>query len=104
MFNDIIFLITESKDVNEYGDTVVTETSRQVFAQAQSIGQKEFYQAQATDLKPTIKFILADFLDYRNELIILHQGFGAEKPERYNVIKTYRNGNQLEITCSKGIE
>lgn len=104
MFDQVITLIRDTKRVNEYGDTVIEPSERSVFAELRSIGQTEFYQAQATDLKPVIKFILADYLDYKNETKIMYQGFGEEVAQGYTVIKTYRNGNQLEITCSKGIE
>ena len=65
----------------------------QVFCEAASIGQKEFYQAHATGLKPEIKFRLADYLDYQDEKIVLYAG------KRYRVLRTYRSGQTLEITC-----
>ena len=48
MFNEVISLKKEVNTVNEYGDTVHTFTTRQVFAEVKSISQTEFYQAQAT--------------------------------------------------------
>ena len=49
---DVIFLISTTRSVDEYGDPVIAEAKRQVFCQVASIGQKEFYQAHATGLKP----------------------------------------------------
>lgn len=91
--NDVMLLVALTQSVDEYGDPVCTEMSRQVFCEVASIGQKEFYQAHATGLKPEIKFRLADYLDYRNEKIVLYAG------QRYRVLRTYRSGQALEITC-----
>ena len=91
--NDVILLIASMQDVDDYGDPVYKETSRHVFCEVESIGLKEFYQAHATGLKPEIKFLLADYLDYQNEKAVLYAG------KRYHVLRTYRSGQALEITC-----
>lgn len=124
MFNDIIKLITEVKTVNEYGDTIVTETERPVFAQVKSIGQSEFYQAAAVGLKPEIKFVIADFLDYRNEKKLKYEPYSLEpsmvpgddllpsddeapakaKEQTYDIIRTYRTGLNLELVCTRGVD
>lgn len=91
--NDILLLVAESQTADEYGDPVTVSTERQVFCRVQSVGAKEFYQAAATGLKPEIKFVLADYLDYKGEMIAVHDG------ERYHVLRTYRNGTELELTC-----
>lgn len=90
---DVIFLISTTQSVDEYGDPVIAETKRQVFCQVASIGQKEFYQAHATGLKPEIKFRLADYLEYKQEKIVEYAG------SRYHVLRTYRDGQELELTC-----
>ena len=91
--NDILFLVTETQTTDAYGDPVITQTGRQVFCRVASIGTQEFYQAAATGLKPEIKFILADYLDYKGEQIVLYNGAA------YHVLRTYRSGQELEITC-----
>lgn len=103
MFNDLITLKKETNTVNEYGDTVQTFTSRNVFAEVKSIGQTEFYQAQATGLKPEIKFVIADFADYQDEKIISYCPYGGVT-EDYTVLRTYRNKINLEIVCKRGID
>lgn len=103
MFNEIITLKKESTTINEYGDTVRTFTSKNVFAEVKSISQSEFYQAQATGLKPEIKFIIADFLDYNDEKVISYCPYGGQT-EDYTVLRTYRNKINLEIVCKRGIE
>lgn len=103
MFNDVITLLKETNTINEYGDTVQTFAERQVFADAKSIGQTEFYQAEAVGLKPEIKFLIADFADYNGEKQLKYKPFGGTE-EIYTVLRTYRNKINLEIVCKKGIE
>lgn len=103
MFDDTIILVSETDTVDKYGDTVTTPTERQIFAEVKSIGQSEFYQAQAVGLKPEIKFVIADFADYQNEKVLKYTPFGGTK-ELYTVLRTYRTNNRLEIVCKRGIE
>lgn len=103
MFDSVIKLLKEVNTVDEYGDTVKTYTERQVFAEVRSIGQSEFYQAEAVGLKPEIKFLIADFADYQDEKALKYTPFrGVE--ETYTVLRTYRNKINLEIVCKRGIE
>lgn len=66
-----------------------------VFCRICSVGQTEFYQAQATGYKPEVKFVIADFLDYDYETMVKHDG------QLYRVIRTYRAGQELEITVTR---
>lgn len=104
MFNECIKLVKEIKVTDEYGDQTITRSERVVFAELKSIGQSEFYQAQALGLKPEVKFILPDYLEYDNEKIIIFQDFGQEKEEEYTVLRTFRNNNLLEIVCKRGVD
>lgn len=104
MYDQVIKLISEQRAVNEYGDMVVTETEREVFAELRSVGQSEFYQAQAAGLKPELKFVLADFCDYEDEKRLKYTVFGSTEELEYTVVRTYRNNNQLEITCKRGVD
>ncbi len=101
MYNDIIKLISENKTINEYGDTEVAYTENEVFAQVKSITQTETYQAMGQDLKPELKFVLADYYDYNDEKIIKYTRVDTE--EEYSVIRTYKTNNELEIVVKKGI-
>lgn len=103
MFNEVIKLISETYTVDEYGDTVAVQTEKQKFAEVKSIGQSEFYQAQAVGLKPEIKFIIADFLDYNGEKLLKYAPYGGTE-ELYTVLRTYRTRYNLEIVCKRGIE
>ena len=93
MYNDVITLVKYTESVDRYGIVQRTETTTDVFAQARSIGQSEFYQAAASGLKPTIKFVIADYWDYDDQKEIIYDS------KRYNVLRTYRTGDALEITA-----
>lgn len=92
MYNDVIQLRSYTETTDVYGVTTRTTNDRTVFAQTKSIGQSEFYQAQADGLKPELKFILADYYDYQNEKEVVYEG------KVYNVLRTYRDGTHIEIT------
>lgn len=92
MYNDVIKLRTYTETTDQYGISQRSVTERAVFAGLKSIGQSEFYQAQADGLKPELKFILSDYLDYQGEKEIEHEG------KIYNVLRTYRDGKKIEIT------
>lgn len=92
MYNEIIKLRSYTETTNDYGIASRTVTEKTVFAGLKSIGQSEFYQAQADGLKPELKFILADYLDYNGEKEILYNS------KVYSVLRTYRDGNKIEIT------
>lgn len=104
MYEHVIFLVAEQNTVDEYGDIDTVYTERRVFAELKSITQSEFYQAQATGLKPEIKFVLPDFLEYQGEKIVKYTEFGQTEAEYYTVLRTYRNNFQLELICKRGID
>ena len=71
------------------------DTTRDVFCGVRSVGQKEFYEANARDFYPEMKFVLADYLEYDNEPLMEYNG------KRYRVLRTYRAGQELEITVTR---
>ena len=95
--NEVITLIQQTHSVDDYGDPVIRESTRDVFARLSSIGSQEFYQAHAVGLQPQIKFILADYLDYDGENLVQHDG------QRYRVLRTFRKGQELEITVYREV-
>ena len=122
MFNDLIYLIKETKTIDERGDMVVNTTERPVFAEVKSVGQSEFYQAAAVGLKPEIKFVIADYLDYDGEKALRYSPYPPEvnpsdelvpgndvnpsgtTTDIYDIIRTFRTGINLEIVCSRGVD
>lgn len=100
MFNQIITLINTipNGDVDEYGDPVDKEEKRDLFCAILSIGQSEFYQAQTVGVKPQLKAVISDYLDYHDEEEAVIDGI------RYKVLRTYRKmSNELEITLYGGV-
>ena len=98
MYNEVIYLLSSQHITNEVGDQIETITKKMRFARLKSIGQAEFYQAQAQGLKPEIKFVLADYLDYENQEEVIYNGF------RFKVLRTFRTEeNEIEIVCYGGI-
>ena len=95
--NEILELIATTSGVDEYGDPTTTETRRRVFCRLASIGQKEFYQAQAVGLQPELKFVLADYLDYNGEILVEYAG------QRYRILRTYRAGQELELVVYREV-
>lgn len=97
MYNELIYLESRQSDVNDVGDSIERSELTMRLAKLKSIGQSEFYQAQAQGLKPELKFVLADFLDYGYQEYVIYNGF------RYKVLRTYRTGNEIEIVCYGGV-
>lgn len=99
MSNDVIILVEEmeTEELDEYGDKLVKPVMKEVFAEVLSIGMQEFYQAQTEGFKPEIKFLISDYFDYDNQKEVIYGDF------KYKVLRTYRKGNELEITCYGGV-
>lgn len=97
MYNEVIYLLSVTHSINDIGDKIEKPKREMRFARIKSIGQSEFYQAQAQGLKPEIKFELADYMDYNNQEFVIYNHF------RYKVLRTFRSGNKLELVCYGGI-
>lgn len=99
MYNEVITLLGKEIYENVPGQgRKKTQQKKEIFAEVLSIGQQEFYQAQATGLKPELKFEIADYLDYKNEKELIYNNV------KYQVLRTYRkNKTQLEITVYGGV-
>lgn len=71
------------------------ETVRRVFAEVRSVGFREFYEAQAQGLEPSIVFVLADYAEYQNERYIDYDG------TRYRVIRSYVDRERIQLTAER---
>ena len=92
MFDKVAYFISITETVDQYGDAIITPVEREVFVDEISIGQSEFYQAQAAGLKAEIKLKLADYVDYQGEKTVKYEG------KEYQILRTYKAGTRLEIT------
>ena len=81
--------------MNEIITLIAGDTHRDVFCGLRSVGHTEFYEAHSADYHPELKFTLADYLDYQGETFVKYEG------ELYRVIRTYREGQLLELTVGR---
>lgn len=72
-----------------------TETGIEVYVEAISVSQNEFYKAMQNGLEPEIVFMLTDYGDYNGEKVFLYG------EERYRVIRTYIKEEALYIVAGK---
>ena len=98
MYNEVIKLVAkQAATKDKYGNSKPTYTAREVLANVRSIGIREFYNAAQTDYKPECTAVLADYRDYDGEEVVIWND------EIYHLIRTYRNGRQLELTLERRI-
>lgn len=88
LFAEVATLIAQTYTVNAIGDSIPTETGRQVFVEVHSIGLKRKIDALATGLNVDFKLILSDIAEYQDEKIVEYKGI------RYNVKNVYITDDQ----------
>lgn len=96
-FNKIITLRSLVYKKNKMGDVIKKPTDKQVLAMEKSIRQSEFYQAQATGLRPEITFIMWAH-EYSDEDELKYN------QKNYHIIRTYkRDDRTIELICQAEI-
>lgn len=99
MYSDIVILLGDIKEViDEYGDTILEQEKREVFARLDRVYLKETLQAMSEGFERQARFRLSDYYDYNNEEELLYE------EKKYKIINTQRIGNELELNCVGGIE
>ena len=88
--DDVLKLITQTKQQDEFGVWRSTETDVQVYVQVESISMTEFYQAGRNGLNPQFRFKLFHG-DYEGQTICEFKGL------RYSIYRTYRSGDMIEL-------
>lgn len=97
MYNEIVDLITTTVTKDELFQDIVTEIKTEVFCNVRSIGERAFYSAALTDLRPALKFVM-DADDYNEAKKVEYNGV------EYRVIRTYiTDTNEIELTCERVI-
>ena len=81
--------------MNEVITLIEGASRRDVFCSLRSVGHTEFYEAHAVEYHPELKFVLADYLEYDGETLVKHCD------TVYRVIRTYRIGQELELTVGR---
>ena len=83
MLDDVLALVSQTFEKNDYGVGVPTKNGRDVFVQVASITRQEFYEAGRNGLNPAFRFsMFAE--DYQGETECVYRG----KP--YAIYRTYR--------------
>lgn len=77
-----IGLIKEVQGENEMGDPIVEKQERKVLASILDYRNKDFYQAMANGLKPSITFAINKY-EYEEEKELSHEG------KHYRIIDVY---------------
>lgn len=109
MYNHELTLIGYEKTEDDIGNEVLEEVKETVLCRITDIGQSEFYNANVSDLRPDIKFIIKEF-EYKGQKEVI---FNEVK---YKVIRTYYTGiesgnrrtntlkfDEIELTCERVI-
>lgn len=89
-----IALLRESPEAHGVFDAP-TETPVTVLAEIRSVTRSEYYQAESAGIHPELVFRLTDYADYNGEKVFTYNG------ERWRVIRTYSDGQALEITAGR---
>lgn len=97
-------LIGQTETIDVYGDHVKAETETPVMVEDYSVGMTEVYQAMAVGYKPEVKLRLTNWLDYHGEEYVEYTPFGWSFPIRYKILRTYRSGEALELTCYRAVD
>lgn len=96
--SDICYLVAEDPAAHGIFDKP-EEAPRMVFCDVRSVGQQEFYRAQANGLHPSVVFVMP-FVNYQGEKIVLWTPWGRAQ-QRFRVLRTYQDGDNVEITCEE---
>ena len=82
--SNVINLKKETYEKDQYGVTVKSLSSRQVFCQVDSVTMSEFFEGGRNGLNPEYRFTMF-YGDYNGEKIIEYNG------NTYGVYRVYRN-------------
>lgn len=68
-YKEVVYLISITTTKDSIGNIIETQTERKVYAKAVSIGSKEFYNATAVGLTPSVELQLRAS-EYNNEKLV----------------------------------
>ena len=92
----VITLLGGAPAVNAAGDAIPGSARTDVIARIRSVGQSEFYQAQALGQKPEVKAVIWA-VEYGGQRQIEIDG------RLYRVNRTFQDGDRMELTCQSGV-
>lgn len=92
----IVYLIAEVPEAHGVLDAPI-ETRRKTYCEEKSLSMNETYQARASGFSPTIRLVLPQDFEYRDEPLCEYKG------ERYRIIRPYRDekADSMELTLER---
>lgn len=98
LFRDVVDLVFIEEGTNENGFPVKTETGRTtVFANRKSVRGNEFYLAAQNGIHLELMFVIRTS-DYQSQRYLDFEN------KRYEIIRTYDNGEWMELVCQLYVE
>lgn len=94
--DDCTLLSIASSTLDELLQEVVTYKETEVACNCRSLTRAEFYFAAQTNLQPSMVLEVHGF-EYDGQPLLEYDG------KRYTVIKTFENGDTIELTCEEAI-
>ncbi len=95
---DVIQLISENRTGHGVHEAV-TETTRTVMCEVQSVRRTEYYNALNAGIQPEYVFKLALAEDYQKERLVKYHG------QKFRVVRTYETEDDgIEITVERSDE
>lgn len=96
MYKDVGYIMCEKRSFDKHNKPRVIYEPKIFYCNELSIGQSEFYQSSSVGLKPEIK-LEARLLDLTG---ITHIKYNDKL---YKILRTYKNGDKIEITLTSVI-
>ena len=97
-YNKTIFLISHTITQDDWGNEIEERAERKVFANENSIGSSEYYNAASQGLRPEVKFEIRS-IEYKGEKEIKYPA--TEDGDIYNIIRSQKMGARTILTCEK---
>ena len=95
--DEIIYLLQNTTETNKMGDVINRIKEIKRYAEIDSIGQNQSYQAAAVGLKLSFIATIWKF-EYNNEEFLKYNG------KQYKITKTYvRDDEKIELTCGSQV-
>ena len=101
-FNEEIELISFTTIQNDMGDTIKVKSERKVLASKLDYRNKDFYQAMANGLKPSITFGINKF-EYQDEKELMFEGKGYKIIDVAPIKEKYTNEFETVSLMCEGL-
>lgn len=93
--SDVITLVSETNIRDSFGIYQPTKTTRNIYAQADSVTASEFFEGGRNGLNPELRFTVFAF-DYQGEREVVYNG------EHYAIYRTYKGrDDSLELYAER---